>query len=165
MQAGDLFTYTIFVENLGPSFAWQSPDLIQGVSLRDEMLANGAYTIVDAILDPDRNDGGPFYESAPSGGTTIEFDLLEDLEPMDMANGGRWVIQIVASANQAMDVNNCVTVFGRGENSTPDPDLSNNTSCEGISVEATADLSTSVSPSAFTVNAGESTGVRRQCDE
>ena len=158
VQAGDLFTYTIYVENLGPSFAWQSPDLSQGVSLRDEMLADGVYTIVETILDPDRVQAGPFYETPPTGGTTLEFDLLEDLEPLDIENAGRWVIQIVARANQAMDVNNCVTVFGRGENSTPDPDLSNNTACEGISVESTADLSTSVSPSAFSVNAGESTG-------
>lgn len=153
--AGELFTYTIYIENLGPSVAQGGSGRDQGVSLRDEMLSDGAYTIVQTILDPNRVDQGPFYETAPSGGTTMEFDLLQDLEVRDVYNGGRWVIQIVALANQAMDVNNCITAFGRGTSSTPDPDLSNNTSCEGISVESTADLSLSLNSAVSPVNAGE----------
>lgn len=157
VRAGETFTYTIYVENLGPGVAQGSTGQNTGVSLHDEMLSDGAYTIVQTILDPNRADQGPFYNASPSDGTSVEFDLLQDLEVLDVLNGGRWVIQIVARANQNIDVNNCVTVLGRGAASTPDPDLSNNTACTSIGVEAAADLSLSVAANApTTINAGQS---------
>ncbi len=155
VRAGELFTYTIYVENLGPSWARGAWDRNIGVSLRDEMLASGAYSIVQTNLDPNRDDQGPYLQTGPSGGTTMEFDLLEPLEPRDVFAGGRWVMQIVARANQAIDVNNCVEVFGRGTSSTPDPNLTNNRSCAAIGVQASADLAITKRVDTEEVNAGE----------
>ena len=137
VQAGEIFTYTIFVENLGPSHAQQ-------VSIRDETLSSGSFQVVDVILDPNRADDGPFYMPSPEGGVTMEFDLLDSLEPKGTDNQGRWVIQIVLQADETQDVNNMVQVF-TGEGGTPDPDLSNNQDEDSISVVDLADLSLSKS--------------------
>jgi uncharacterized repeat protein (TIGR01451 family) len=140
VEAGEEFVYTIFVENLGPSYA-------RNVSIRDEILSSGAFTIVDVILDPDRDDVGPFFEPSPLGGQTIEFDLLEPLEPKGIYNQGRWVIQVVVVADETQDVNNLVNVFSRDIRPggpaipTADPDLSNNTAEDFIYVTDVADLS------------------------
>jgi uncharacterized repeat protein (TIGR01451 family)/CSLREA domain-containing protein len=137
VQAGEVFTYTIFVENLGPSFA-------RNISIRDETLSSGSFQVVGVILDPNRSDGGPYYEYPPQGGVTMEFDLNEALEPKGIENEGRWVIQIVLQADETQDVNNLVQVFTH-DGGTPDPDLSNNQDEDSISVADLADLSLSKS--------------------
>ncbi len=141
VEAGELFTYTIFVENLGPSYA-------RNVSIRDEILSSGTFTVVETILDPIRDDAGPYYEPSPQGGLTIEFDLLEPLEPKDIWNAGRWVIQLVLRAEETQDVNNLVNVFSGDPDGpegpgmpTADPDLSNNLAQDFIYVTDVADLS------------------------
>ena len=126
VDAGELFTYTIFVENLGPSYA-------RNVSIRDEILSSGAFTVMEVLGDPNREDA---CFVAPAGGIpegpgeTIECDLWDPLEPKDIFGRGRWVIQVVLSANETQDVNNLVNVFSRDLEGpgmpTADPDLSNN---------------------------------------
>ncbi|MCP4643759.1 MAG: DUF11 domain-containing protein [bacterium] len=132
VQAGEEFTYTVYVENLGPSYA-------RRVSFRDEILSSGAYTLVSTTLDPNRDEQGPFVQATPAGGTTLEVDLIEPLEPVDIFNGGRWVVQITVRANETQDINNLVQVFPR-TGGTPDPYLLNNACQNFISVEAVADL-------------------------
>jgi len=133
VQAGEFFTYTIFVENLGPAPAYE-------VSIRDEMLSEGSFVVDHVILDPDREDEGPIVLPSPEGGMTMEFHLHEPLEPKGPDNQGRWVIQIVLQADETQDVNNLVEVFTR-EGGSSDPDLSNNQDEDSISVADVADLS------------------------
>jgi uncharacterized repeat protein (TIGR01451 family) len=132
VDAGLPFTYTIFVENLGPAYA-------QKVSIRDEMLSSGTFEIVDVLLDPNRENEGPIFLDSPEGGVTMEFHLHEPLEPKGPDNQGRWVIQIVAVAADTQDVNNLVQVFTR-EGGSSDPDLSNNEDEDSIAVGDVADL-------------------------
>jgi uncharacterized repeat protein (TIGR01451 family) len=132
VDAGLPFTYTIFVENLGPAPATE-------VSIRDEMLSSGSFDIVDVILDPSRDDEGPVELPSPEGGVTMEFHLLEPLEPKGPDNQGRWVIQMVLQAAETQDVNNMVQVFTR-EGGSFDPDLSNNQDEDRIAVGDVADL-------------------------
>jgi uncharacterized repeat protein (TIGR01451 family) len=144
VEAGELFTYTIFVENLGPSYA-------RNVSIRDEILSSGAFTLVQTLDDPNRDDA---CYIAPDGGIpegpgeTIECDLFDPLEPKDIYGEGRWVIQVVVTADETQDVNNVVNVFSSDPDGpdgpgmpTADPDLSNNTAEDFIYVEDVADLS------------------------
>ena len=128
----DAFMCTLYVDNLGPSSA-------NRVSIRDEVLSDGTIDLVRTNLDPNRNDQGPFLVSAPEGGMTMEFDLLETLEPQNIQNEGRWVVQYFFQVPDTADVNNCVDVFTRSGGTT-DPDTSNNHTCESIHVSAVADL-------------------------
>jgi uncharacterized repeat protein (TIGR01451 family) len=130
--AGQLINYTIIVENLGPSIAYN-------VSIRDEILSSGNFILVGFHLDPDRNDVGPFYPTSPAGALTLEFILTEPLEPKNITGGGRWVIQITLRANETQDINDVVNVFTRTLR-TLDPELSNNEAESSIHVTAVADL-------------------------
>jgi uncharacterized repeat protein (TIGR01451 family) len=143
VEAGKLFTYTIFVENLGPSYA-------RNVSIRDEIVSSGAFTVMELLGDPNREDA---CYVAPDGGIpegpgeTIECDLADPLEPKDIGGQGRWVIQVVLSANETQDVNNLVNVFSRDPDGpegpgmpTADPDLSNNLAEDFIYVTDVANL-------------------------
>jgi uncharacterized repeat protein (TIGR01451 family) len=132
VDAGQPFTYTLFVENLGPAPAHQ-------VSIRDEILSSGSFYTREIILDPNRANDGPFYTESPEGGLTMEFHLEEPLEPKGADNQGRWVIQIVLQADETQDVNNLVQVFTR-EGGSFDPDLSNNQDEDSIYVGDVADL-------------------------
>jgi uncharacterized repeat protein (TIGR01451 family) len=130
--AGQLINYTIIVENLGPSYAYN-------VSIRDEILSSGNFTLVGFHLDPDRNDEGPSYQTSPAGGLTLEFILTEPLEPKNVSIGGRWVLQITIRANETQDINNVVNVFTTTLR-TFDPELSNNEAQTSIHVNDAADL-------------------------
>ncbi len=132
VDAGLPFTYTIFVENLGPAPATE-------VSIRDEILSSGDFEIWDVILDPLRDDEGPIELPSPEGGMTFEFHLLEPLEPKGPDLQGRWVIQMVLGAAETQDVNNMVEVFTR-EGGSFDPDLSNNQDEDRIAVGDVANL-------------------------
>ena len=132
VRAGERFTYTIFVENHGPSAARQ-------VALRDDILSDGAFTLVDVLLDPNRPDSGPSYLPAPPGGVSMEFTLDEPLEPQTTGGDGRWAIQIVVQANEAQQVSNSVQAFTR-TGGTPDPNPLNNQTADFIAVTDVADL-------------------------
>ena len=152
VQAGEFFTYTVFVENLGPSYA-------RYVSIRDEILSSGDFTVESVILDPNRNHSGPFYEPSPEGGVTMEINLVDPLEPQDIFGRGRWIIQIVVRANETQDVNNLVNVFTRA-GGTPDPDLSNNEAIDFIAVTSVADLEITKEASGETMEAGSAVSVQ-----
>jgi uncharacterized repeat protein (TIGR01451 family) len=128
--AGQLINYTIIVENLGPSIAYN-------VSIRDQILSSGSFQVIGVITDPVRNDA--FSYVTPSPGKTIEFNLLEPLEPKNSTGRGRWVLQIILRANETQDIDNVVNVFTRTLR-TLDPELSNNEAQCSIHVTAVADL-------------------------
>ena len=135
VQAGEIFTYTIFVDNLGPSHA-------RNVVLTDTILSSGAFTLLNVIPDSNRSD------SCSINGTIITCELGQSLEPQgDPPRNGRWVIEVRVRADEAQDVNNEVIVFstdpdgsGGPQTATPDPDTSNNRVTDFISVTAVADL-------------------------
>jgi uncharacterized repeat protein (TIGR01451 family) len=164
VRAGGFFTYTIFVDNVGPSHA-------RNVVLTDTILSSGAFTLVSVDDDPNRTDS--CTTSATSGGTLVTCSLNQSLEPQgDPPGNGRWTIQMTVRANQAQDVNNEVSAFSLDpdgaagpQTATPDPDTSNNRATDFISVTATANLGmTKIGQDAgsnpdgnpFTVLAGES---------
>ena len=81
VRAGDIFTYTIHVDNLGPSHA-------RNVVLTDTILSSGAFTFLSATGDR------PPYGCTPTptpGGTVIACQLSGSLEPQgDPPGNGRW---------------------------------------------------------------------------
>ena len=136
VRAGETFTYTIHVDNLGPSHA-------RNVVLTDTILSSGAFTLLGVTDDPNRPDS--CTTTSTSGGTVIACSLGESLEPQgDPPRNGRWVIQVAVMANYAQDVDNVVDVFSADPDgplpATPDPDTSNNRATDFIAVTDVADL-------------------------
>ncbi|MBM4467094.1 MAG: DUF11 domain-containing protein, partial [Chloroflexi bacterium] len=139
VRAGEFFTYTIFVDNLGPSYA-------RGVQIDDDILSSGAFTIDGITTDPARNDAC----GVPAGTTRVECQLLEALEPVgeDPPTGGqsgRWIIKVRVSADETQDVNNLVRVFTGPivpffDSGTPDPNMANNQAEDFIYVTDVSDL-------------------------
>ncbi len=135
VDAGEIFTYTIHVDNLGPSHA-------RNVVLTDTILSSGVFTLLQVIPDDERSD------SCAINGTIITCELDQSLEPQgDPPRNGRWVIEVQVQADEAQDVNNEVIVFSTDpdgssgpQTATPDPDTSNNRVTDFISVTAVADL-------------------------
>lgn len=139
VRAGEPFEYTIFVENLGPSFA-------RNVAIRDEIVLEpyGDATITDVDSDlPATCSWGP-----EPWGWTLECYLTDPLSVKDIDTAGRWVIQVTMEGNETQDVNNVVNVFSSDPDGpqgpgmpTADPDLSNNTAEDFIYITDVADLS------------------------
>jgi len=164
VRAGDIFTYTIHVDNLGPSHA-------RNVVLTDTILTSGLLNLVSLTDDPNRADSCLITETPD--GRLIVCQLSNSLEPQgDPPRNGRWTIQVQVLANEAQDVNNEVLVFSLDpdgpagpQTATPDPDTSNNRATDFIAVTAVADLritkigvdaGTNRDGDPFTVVAGES---------
>ncbi len=139
VRAGEVFTYTILVENLGPSAA---RDLI----ITDTILSSNVFTLVGILGDPGRPDSCLSVPApAPQSGQLLRCTLDAALEPVGSGLGsGRWTVQVTVRATQTQDVNNEVRVASRdGETAkvgTPDPRLANNVAVDHISVADTSDL-------------------------
>jgi uncharacterized repeat protein (TIGR01451 family) len=116
MRAGNVGTCTILVDNLGSSDA-------RSVILTDTHVSDGTFTILGANASP----GGP----CPAVGGVVSCNLGT------VPAGGRTTIVVTVTATEAQDINDCATV----SSATPDPDHSNNESCDGIDVIAVADVS------------------------
>ena len=121
LPAGQTGTCTIFVDNLGPSSA-------RDIVLTDANLSDGAFTI--GAVTPSQGTCG-----APVGGVIT--CQLGDLDAASASSIGRATITVEVSANEAVDINDVVTVTSP----TPDPVTANNQAQESISVMAVADLS------------------------
>jgi uncharacterized repeat protein (TIGR01451 family) len=153
VRAGELFTYTIYVENLGPSVS-------RFVGMRDNLLSSGDFELVDLYTNRDVLDDMAFCEveaSEPGISNTILCGLWF-LEPKGLIpmygpeelffDTGQWIINVVLRANETQDVNNLVEVFpfseeeflGEYVTGTPDPDWSNNAAEDFIYVTDVADL-------------------------
>jgi uncharacterized repeat protein (TIGR01451 family) len=138
VRAGEIFTYTIFADNEGPSAA-------RNVVLTDTILSSGAFTLLGITLDPSRSDA--CATSPTAGGTVIGCSLSQPLEPEGVGGTGRWTLKIAVQADEAQEVNNVVNVLSADPDgpagpgtSTPDPNLSNNQATDFIAVTAVADL-------------------------
>jgi uncharacterized repeat protein (TIGR01451 family) len=116
MPAGSTATCTIFVDNLGPSDA-------RNVVVTDAHISNGSFTILGANATP----GG----ACPVSAGTVTCNL--GTEPA----GGRTTIVVTETATEEQDINDCASVTS----ATPDPDHTNDQSCDGVNVFAVADLS------------------------
>ncbi len=139
IRAGEIFTYTLLVENLGPSHA-------RDLAIDDTLLSSGAFTLVGTLLDPARNDACTVAPAPPPlSGQILRCTLVEPLEPVGSGFGtGRWTVQVTARATQTQDINNEARVYSRdgvtGRIGTPDPRLGNNVAVDSISVLDTSDL-------------------------
>ena len=121
LPAGQTGTCTIFIDNLGPSSA-------RDIVVTDANLSDGAFTI--GTVTPSQGTCG----LPVSGVITCQ---LGDLDAASASSIGRATITVEVSANEAVDINDVVTVTSP----TPDPVTSNNQAQESISVMAVADLS------------------------
>jgi uncharacterized repeat protein (TIGR01451 family) len=134
VPAGETFTYTIFVDNYGPSYA-------RNVALRDNILAANDVTVLAINDDPNRAD------SCSLAGDEIQCTLSDPLEPVGVSPlNGRWTVTIVLRSNEPQEISNSVQVFsadpdgGGPQTGTPDPDPTNNQATDFIAVTAVADL-------------------------
>lgn len=146
VAAGEVFTYTLFVDNSGPAFA-------RSVTLTDTLLSSDNFTLLDIVDDPNRADSCALTPTP--GGTLISCSLTGPLETPGYAPAnGRWQVQFRVRADEAQALANTVAVHA----ATPDPDLANNQALAFVSVTAVADLAVNLPPlSAFT--AGQTTTV------
>ena len=121
LPAGETGTCTIFVDNLGPSFA-------RAVVLRDTNLSDGAFTF-GTITTSQGTCGAP-----ANGVVTCQLGTL----PIASASStGRATVTVNVSASEEVDINDVADVTSP----TPDPDASNNQAQESINVTAVSDLS------------------------
>jgi uncharacterized repeat protein (TIGR01451 family) len=121
LPAGQTGICTVFVDNLGPSSA-------RDIVLTDANLSDGAFTI--GSVTPSQGSC-----TAPVNGVIT--CQLGDLDAASASSIGRASVTIEVSANEAVDINDVVTVTSP----TPDPVAANNKAQESISVMAVSDLS------------------------
>ncbi len=141
VRAGEIFGYTILVENLGPSAA-------RRVQVTDNILSSGNFSVESILDDPNRSSDSCSLAPAPApqSGQLIVCQLADPLEPVESGLGsGRWTIQVELRALQTQDVNHEVRVVSRDDPAnrllgTPDPILENNVSRDAISVLDTSNL-------------------------
>jgi uncharacterized repeat protein (TIGR01451 family) len=130
VRAGDILTYTIIVDNLGPSAA-------KGVALKDVLRASGYFDVVN--LDSDRDLTCASNPNPISGIGTIEDPLIPDnandveidctldtplgvLDVGDFPNPGRWIVTLRVKADETQSINNVADVVS----DSVDPDMTNN---------------------------------------
>ncbi|MCB0216636.1 MAG: DUF11 domain-containing protein, partial [Chloroflexi bacterium] len=134
VQAGEQFTYTILVDNLGPSAA-------RNVVVTDTLVTSGFVRANGCSLSI-RTDGGQVDEfNCNFSLATGVFDLgtfgANWLMPRSPSDMGRAIITLNLTANEGIDLTNVATVTA----DTPDPDLSNNMAMVPLEVADTVDLS------------------------
>jgi uncharacterized repeat protein (TIGR01451 family) len=150
VRAGDILTYTIIVDNLGPSAA-------PGVALKDVIRSDGTFDVIniDSDLDmtcasdpnPPSGAGTPDDPLIPNNRNRVDIDctLSEPLPPLDVRdaeggfifpNPGRWTITMYVTAAQTQTINNVADVFSDIE----DPDMSNNHAIVEHDITDVADL-------------------------
>ncbi len=139
IQAGEVFQFTIFVDNLGVSAA-------NNVVVDDTMFSDGKFRL-KSVSD----DRGACAVATPVVGnknSPVSFSCsLTSLERY-----GRWTITAKVIANEEADVNNEARVTA---DDPQDPDMSNNSDTASMSVKGTADLSVEKVATTPSVNAGE----------
>ncbi|MGD2050175.1 MAG: DUF11 domain-containing protein, partial [Chloroflexota bacterium] len=131
--AGEQFTYTILVDNLGPSIA-------TNIVVTDTLVTEGFVNANGCSLSV-RTQGGLIDEfNCNFALSTGVFDLATMgsnwLNPRSTTDMGRIIITINATADEGTDLTNVATVTS----DTYDPDMSNNIAIDTISVQAVADL-------------------------
>ncbi len=123
VRAGDVLTYTVIVDNLGPSFA-------SGVSLKDVLRSSGTFTVIglDSDLDMTCESEPTDINVLPLTATnSLDIDCTLDqplgvLQADGFPNPGRWTLTMYVMADQTQDINNVADVLS----AAADPDPSNN---------------------------------------
>jgi uncharacterized repeat protein (TIGR01451 family) len=137
LSAGDTGTCTMWVDNLGPSWA-------RSVQLDDEIISDGVFR-VSAVR---RAPAGPACSVLGSPGRKV--DVRCGLGNLGVATSAAKV-EVDVTADEGMDINNTATV----SSATRDPDPDNTAASDSLHVRAESDLEiTGVGPA--TVVAGES---------
>jgi len=140
LQAGNIGTCTVYVDNLGPSYA-------RNVVITDSNVSDAEFSIISAaVVDPD----GSCAIDTPSAGV-VTCTLDDPLAADSPTTSGRATVVIEIMANEAMDINNVANAVS----DTLDPDTTNNQAEGSISVTALADLGLSKSDDPDPVIAGE----------
>ncbi len=134
VAAGETFTYSLFVDNLGPQTAF---DLV----LEDTMVSSGSYDVLSIVSD---SGGTCNPTSGSSSGVNNSFVFSCTLASLPIFE--RWTVTVVAQADEAQDVNNTARVF-MDDDLRPgipvpvDPNPDNNYVERALNVAGTADLS------------------------
>ena len=134
VDAGVSAVCTIFVDNHGPSVA-------RNVKLTDTLTANGTFTI--GTVTPSQGTCAP-----PAAGVVT--CMLGDLPMAEPGVPGRATITVQVSALDTRNINDVATAVS----DTFDPDTSNNTASDSVTVRASADLSLTKSDAPDPVLAG-----------
>ena len=175
VRAGDVLTYTVIVDNLGPSWAYS-------VTLKDILQSSGIYDVIDVASDrpavcrsipsgatyslpatpwPVTTAPPPFGVLAPAGQANVSerYELDCVLTPQFAVispvggpqNPGRWIVTIRVRARQAQDINN--TAFTQSDIAF-DPDTSSNYALVKHEIIDIADLQVTKTDSPDPVIAG-----------
>lgn len=151
IQAGQTFTYTIFVDNYGP-------DIANNVVITDTLLNNAAVTIQSCAFSVSQGGGAITQFTCTTGpvvstqfGTDIGTFATNMLQPLAPGQQGRLRGSFRLVANEPVDIQNTSRVVS----SDYDPDLSNNFATVANSVFAAADLQLSKIDTPDPVNAGD----------
>lgn len=125
VYAGTPINCTVYVDNLGPSYA-------RGVVVDDTTLSNGAFTISNVAVSP-----GPTTctQNPVSGGTDLRC-TLGALANASTTTTGRDTLTYTISANDGQNINNTAVV----RSDTPDPNGANNQASVNLSVTSVANL-------------------------
>jgi len=133
VPAGNVFTYWIYVDNLGPSVAGN-------VFMIDEMISNGEFCVLS--IESDR--GGCAVLMTPEGivpddlpACSVDNELKFQCETSLLNPWDRWTIKVTAIANQTIDVNNSARVVALNP---VDPNPENNYADGSINITDVADL-------------------------
>jgi uncharacterized repeat protein (TIGR01451 family) len=131
LQAGEVGTCTILVDNIGPSMA-------SNVVVTDTHVSEGGFNF------------GPISTTQGFCGAPVAGVVTCNLGDLDA--GDRATISVGVWSNEAGDINDCASA----ESATPDPNNGNNQACDGVNVVAEADLAVSKTDSPDPVVAGTS---------
>lgn len=137
--AGETFTYTIFVDNLGP-------DIARNVIITDTLLSSAAISIQSCAFSVSQGGGSITQFTCTTGnlvstqfGTDVGTMSTNLLEPLSPSSQGRLRASFRLVASEPIDALNSTRVTS----DTFDPNLSNNYADDAISVIGTADLNNS----------------------
>jgi len=137
IRAGDIFTYTIFVDNVGPSWSRQ-------VIITDTLLSSASVSIQSCAFSVGQGAGAITQFTCTTGdlvstqfGTDIGTFSTNFLSALSDPNQGRMRASFRLVAKEDMDTTNTARVTA----DTRDPDMSNNFADAFIDVTAVSNLS------------------------
>lgn len=136
VRAGDIFTYTLYVDNVGPSWS-------RKVFITDTLLSSASVSIQSCAFSVSQGDGAIQQFTCTTGnlvstqfGTDIGTFSTSFLSALSDSNQGRLRASFRLVANEDMDVTNTARVTA----ATHDPDMSNNFAETFTKVTAVSDL-------------------------
>ena len=135
IHAGDIFTYTIFVDNMGPSWS-------RNVIVTDTLLSSTNVSIQSCAFSVSQG-GGSITQFTCTTGTLVSTQFGSDVGTLStnklstQATQGRLRASFRLVANDTVDVTNTARVSA----DTFDPDMSNNAASTFSSIDAVANLS------------------------